>query len=94
LEKSLAKVIEITTQSKPPQAKAKAALPPETVSVEITRGSAEKIQSSQAILSQRKYNTSTVKKRSETPGKHSRGSGSGIISTAQRIQRITDNIFY
>jgi hypothetical protein len=39
----LAKVIEITTQSKPPQAKAKAALPPDTVSVEITCGSARNV---------------------------------------------------
>jgi hypothetical protein len=34
------------------------------------------------------------KKKPEQSGKHSRGSGSGIISAAQQIQRITDSISY
>jgi hypothetical protein len=87
-------VIEITTRSEPPQAKAMAALPPNTVSVENLRRIHGKCRSLQAIISQRKFYTGTgFKKKPGQSGKQRRGSGSGMISAAHQIQRMTDNNF-
>ena len=52
-------IIEITTRSDPPQAKAMGALPPNTVSVENLRRICGKCRSLQAIISQRKFYTGT-----------------------------------
>jgi hypothetical protein len=88
-------VIEITTRSEPPQAKAMGALPPNTVSVENLRRICGKCRSLQAIISQRKFYTGTgFKKKPGQSGKQRRGSGSGMISAAHQIQRITDNNSY